>query len=491
MTEQAGGKRVHEKWATFRFSVIGLLLAAPPPRGELDGAIAALAERTWHHPTSGKPVRFGFSTIERWYYRALKEKGDPVGSLRRKLRADAGRQPAMSGAVRQAITAQYAAHKSWSVKLHHDNLAALAESNPDLLPMPSYATLRRFLKANGFDKRRRSQSRRTEGAERAEARFLDREVRSYEAEYIGSLVHFDAHHGSRKVLTPNGEWVTPILFGVLDDRSRLACHLQWYLESETAEIVVHGLSQAFQKRGLPRASLSDNGPAMIAVEVVDGLTRLGVLQQTTLPYTPEANSKIEILWASVEGRLMAMLEHVADLSLARLNEATFAWVEGEYNRKINSETGQTPIARFLAGPSVMRPSPDSAALRLAFTRTERRMQRKADGTLVLGGRRFEVPDRYRHLTQLEVRYAGWDLSHVHLVDERSGTVLCRLFPQNKAQNASGLRRTRDPDAKEPAAQVDTDIPPLLKKLIKDQSDSGLPPAYLPKHERPDDEGDAS
>jgi len=29
--------------------------------------------------------------------------------------------------------------------------------------------------------------------------------------------------------------------------------------------------------------LSDNGPAMTAAEVVDGLTRLGVLQQTTLP----------------------------------------------------------------------------------------------------------------------------------------------------------------------------------------------------------------
>jgi len=487
MTEQARGKRVHEKWATFRFSVIGLLLAAPPPRGELDGAIAALAERTWHHPISGKPVRFGFSTIERWYYRAVKEKRDPVGVLRR----DAGQQPAMSGAVRRAMIAQYAAHKGWSVRLHHDNLIALAKTNPDLQPLPSYATLRRFLKASGFNKRRRRTSRHTEGAERAEARFLDREVRSYEAEYVGSLLHFDAHHGSRKVLTPRAEWVTPILFGALDDRSRLACHLQWYL-SETAEVVAHGLSQAFQKRGLPRASLSDRGTAMMAAEIVDGLTRLGVLQQTTLPYTPEANAKIEILWASVEGRLMAMLEHVSDLTLARLNEATLAWVEHEYNRKVNSETGQTPIARFLAGPSVMRPCPDSAALRLAFTRTERRMQRKSDGTLVLGGRRFEVPDRYRHLTQLEVRYASWDLSHVHLVDERSGTVLCRLFPQNKVQNSSGLRRTRDPDAKEPpAAPPDTDIPPLLKKLMKDQSDSGLPPAYLPKDERLDDEGDAS
>ena len=491
MIEQARGKRVHERWAHFRFSVIGLLLAAPPPQGELAGAIAALAERTWHHPISGEPTRFGFSTIERWYYRALKEKRDPVGVLRRKLRADAGSQPAMRGVVREAITAQYAAHKSWSVKLHHDNLVALADSNPELGPLPSYATLRRFLKANGFNKRRRLTSRRTEGAERAEARFLDREVRSYEAEYVGSLLHFDAHHCSRTVLTPKGEWVTPILFGVLDDRSRLACHLQWFL-SETAEVVVHGLTQAFQKRGLPRASLSDNGAAMNAAEVVEGLTRLGVLQQTTLPYTPEANAKIEILWASVEGRLMAMLEHVSDLSLARLNEATLAWVEHEYNRKVNSETGQTPIARFLAGPSVMRPCPDSAALRLAFTRTERRMQRKSDGTLVLQGRRFEVPDHYRHLTQLEVRYAGWDLAHVHLVDERSGAVLSRLFPQNKAQNASGLRRTRDPEAKEPpAAPPDTDIPPLLKKLMQDQSESGLPPAYLPKDERPKDEGDAS
>ena len=120
------------------------------------------------------------------------------------------------------------------------------------------------------------------------------------------------------------------------------------------------------------------------------------------------------------------------------------------------------------------------------------MQRKSDGTLVLEGRRFEVPDRYRHVRELEVRYASWDLSHVHLMDERTGTVLCRLFPQNKAQNANGLRRTRDPDAKEPpAAPPANDIPPLLKKLMQNQSDTGLPPAYLPMDERPKDEGDAS
>src|SRR5215467_2422185 len=118
MAEQGRIGRVHERWAEFRFSVIGQLLAAPPAKGELAGAIAALAARTWHHPISGTPVRFGFSTIERWYYRALNERSDPVGMLRRKVRADAGQQPAMRAAVRQAILAQYAAHKSWSVRLY-------------------------------------------------------------------------------------------------------------------------------------------------------------------------------------------------------------------------------------------------------------------------------------------------------------------------------------------------------------------------------------
>ena len=37
---------------------------------------------------------------------------------------------------------------------------------------------------------------------------------------------------------------------------------------------------------------------------------------------------------------------------------------------------------------------------------------------VIEGRRFEIPNRYRHLTRIEVRYASWDLARVHLVDER-------------------------------------------------------------------------
>jgi putative transposase len=489
MTAEPRDPRVHERWARMRFAVIGWLLAAPPEKGALKAAIAELAERTWQHPTTAEPVRFGFSTIERWYYRALRERTDPVAVLRRKVRVNAGQQHAVSDAVRQAVLSQYAAHNGWSVQLHHDNLVALAEMQPELRPIPSYPTLRRFMKANGLAKRRRLTPRRTDGAERAEARLVDREIRSYEAEYVNGLWHWDCHHGSRKVLTTRGEWQTPILFGVIDDRSRLACHLQWYL-AETAEIIAHGLSQAFQKRGLPRSALSDNGAAMTAAEITQGLARLGILHQTTLPYSPYQNAKQEAFWGPVEGRLMAMLEHVPDLTLALLNEATQAWVEQDYNAKLHSEIGEAPISRFLAGPAVSRDCPASDALRTAFTRSDTRTQRKSDGSIVIEGRRFEIPNRYRHLTRIEVRYAAWDLGHVHLVDERTGAVLARLYPQDKTRNASGLRRTLDPVstssfAPGPASSVpDPTIPPLLARMLDRQATAGLAPPYLPKDDIP-------
>jgi putative transposase len=492
--------RVHERWAQLRFSVIGQLLAAPPAKGALRSELAKLAAHEWRHPATGLPVRFGVSTIERWYYRARQERHDPVAVLRRKRRRDAGQQATMGAALRQALLAQHAAHKSWSVKLHWDNLVALAETHSELRPVPSYSTVRRFLEAHGLEKRASLTTRQTAGARLAAARLAEREVRSYEAEHVNSLWHWDFHHGSRKVLTARGAWQIPLLLGILDDRSRLACHLQWYL-AETAENVAHGLSQAIQKRGLPRAAMSDNGAAMTAAEITEGLARLGILHQTTLPYSPYQNAKQEAFWGPVEGRLMAMLEEVPDLTLRMLNEATQAWVEYEYNRKIHSEIAEAPITRFLAGPEVTRPSPDSATLKLAFTRTESRTLRKSDGTITIEGRRFEVPNRYRHLTRLELRFAGWDLALVHLVDAQTGTVLCRLFPQDKTRNASGLRRALEPvsaglavikpGAIKPAVGLQPTglsrggMAPLLARLIEERAATGLPPAYLPKDEGED------
>jgi hypothetical protein len=84
---ERGGSRVYEHWAQLRFAVVGPLLASPPAKGALRATLEQLAAREWRHPSTGAPIRFGVSTLERWYYQSRNEPHDPVSVLRRKRRA--------------------------------------------------------------------------------------------------------------------------------------------------------------------------------------------------------------------------------------------------------------------------------------------------------------------------------------------------------------------------------------------------------------------
>jgi len=482
-TDKSDADTRQARWARFRFSIIGPLLSAPPEKGELKVTLEVLSKKQWRHPTTGNAVNFSVSTLERWFYRA-KRVADPVGALRTKRRADANHARTLSGELKLSVQQQHRAHPGWSYQLHIDNLAVRVKEEPALGFMPSYSTVHRYMKANGLRKQRVVKKRDTAGALIAQERLEHREVRSFEVDYVHGLWHLDFHHGSRKILGKDGKWHKPLMLAILDDRSRLICHAQWYLD-ETTESLVHGFRQALQKRGLPRALMSDNGAAMMAAEFTQGLERLGILHQPTLPYSPYQNAKQEVLWAQVEGRLMAMLEGEVELTLPMLNEATIAWVEFEYHRKHHSEIATTPLARYLQDANVGRPCPDTIVLNQSFCEEAKRKQRRSDGTFTLMGCRFEVPSQYRHVDVLHVRYARWDLSHVILVDPHSNTCLDTLYPQDKSANADGLRRTLIPLQNNLIQEVHQPIgmAPLLKSLMAEYAATGFPPAYLYKHER--------
>lgn len=484
--------RRHERWANLRHSIIGSLLAAPPRRGELRAAIEALAAKTWRHPISDEPVSFAFSTLERWFHLARRAgHGDTVNALRRRIRSDAGTRRAVSATLVAALVKQHHDHPTWSYQLHADNLVALAELDTALGHVPSYTTVRRLMKERGLFRQKKRRRRGNEVSnDQSRERFESRETRSYESEHVHGLWHLDFHTANAvRVLLASGEWVAPKILGILDDRSRLCCHAQWYLD-ESAENLVHALIQGIQKRGLFRSLLSDNGAPMTAGETREGLARLGIEHATTLRACPEQNGKQEAWWATVEGRLLAMLENIPDLTLDQLNHATQAWVEMDYNRAKHSEIGEPPAERFLRGPDVGRPSPSGEDLRLAFRVEETRTQRRSDGTVSIDGVRFEVPSRYRHLERVSVRFASWDLGRVHLVDERRGTLLAPLYPLDRTKNADGMRRVVAPVASADGAAASsnaksTEMAPLLRQLIAAYDRAGLPPAYLPKHEEND------
>jgi transposase InsO family protein len=464
-------------WARLRFSIIGPLMAAPPAPGELNSALQLLAAKTWRHPISGLDIAFGLSTVERWYY-AARRASDPVAALKNRLRSDVSRFPSLSPEVIVTLTLQYREHPGWTVQLHFDNLRA-ANKNSNTA-MASYPTLRRYMKAQGMF-RQAQPKRATAGALAARDRLERLEVRSFEMDHVCALWHLDFHQGSRKVLTRGGDWMTPMLMGVIDDRSRLVCHLQWYLD-ETAESLIHSLCQAFMKRGLPRALMTDNGAAMLAEETTTGLAELGVLHQTTLPYSPYQNAKQESFWGRIEGRLMALLEGEANLTLDALNLATQAWCEQEYHRTRHSEINATPLAHYLAGPNVARPCPSSAVLAAAFRIEVRRRQRRSDGTISLEGARYEIPSRYRHIEHVHLRYPRWDLSRVDLVDARTGAILCAVKPLDKSANANGARRRLAPVTLDLSPLPPKGLPALLTELLADYAATGVPPAYLPTHD---------
>jgi hypothetical protein len=179
-----------------------------------------------------------------------------------------------------------------------------------------------------------------------------------------------------------------------------------------------------------------------------------------------------------------MLKNIDPLSLEFLNRASQAWAELEYNRSVHSEIAMSPLDRLVRDKAVSRPCPDTRELRLAFCAEESRSQRRGDGTVAIKGVRFEVPARMRHLQRLQILYQTWDLSVAYLVGPKDGRLITEIYPQDKTQNSSGVRRTITPDTPLPSTPRQTEpIPPLLRRLLADYAATGLPPAYIPKEEK--------
>ena len=147
------------RWAQMRFAVVGPLLVQEPPAGELQARLLELSQQEWPHPVRGVPVRFSCSTIERWYYRA-REQELPTQSLHRVRRKDAGVTKRLDESVRTWLAESYRSHPGWSYQLHHENLR---QSRPEMerLGLASYATVRRYIRAQGWIPRRNLAHRRS------------------------------------------------------------------------------------------------------------------------------------------------------------------------------------------------------------------------------------------------------------------------------------------------------------------------------------------
>lgn len=207
------------------------------------------------------------------------------------------------------------------------------------------------------------------------------------------------------------------LFAFIDDHSRALVGYRWGHSEDTVRLEA-ALRAGLAARGIPRVVYVDNGSAFVSSQLLRALASLGIQLTHSKPGQPAGRGKIERFFRTVREQFLIELAAPGALAtvngLTGLNELFAAWVETVYHRRVHSETGQAPLARFLAtGPPTL-PSP--AQLHEAFLWSQRRTVTKTatlslhgnvyevDAALV--GRRVEVVFDPFDLTELDVRYQG-------------------------------------------------------------------------------------
>lgn len=218
------------------------------------------------------------------------------------------------------------------------------------------------------------------------------------------------------------------LFAFIDDHSRAIVGHRWGYAEDTVRLAA-ALRAALAARGVPDQVYVDNGSAFVDAQLLRACASLGIRLVHSRPRQPAGRGKIERFFRTVRGQFLVELpaggNEIADLG--ELNRLFTAWVETVYHRREHSETGQAPLARWLApGPPAL-PSP--AQLREAFLWSERRTVTKTatvslhgnlyevDAALI--GRRVELVFDPFDLTDLDVRFENRSMGKA--VPHRIGT----------------------------------------------------------------------
>jgi putative transposase len=336
----------------FRWRVISEATDVSLTARERGALVRSLAARE-HLGPDGRRVRVTRNTLDRWI-RWYREGGFEalVPAPRRMPNRTPERVLDLAVALRREQPARTAA------QIHRIIVEAEGRS-------PTARTIQRHLAAAGLP---------WKGSQIARA------LGRFEAEFRNELWTGDALHG------PLIDGRRTFLFCFLDDHSRLFCGYRWAAREDVLN-ASRALRAGIAARGVPKAVYVDNGSPFVSGQLLRACAVLGIRLIHSRPGRPEGRGKIERAFRTVRQQLLVELEDHPPASLDELGQTFQAWVEQVYHRRVHSETGQTPLERFLAlGPPQL---PAERSLREAFRWSERRTVSRT-GTVGLHGNTYEV-----------------------------------------------------------------------------------------------------
>lgn len=364
----------------FRYSLVAE--AASPAlsaaqRGQLVRSLAAVD----HLGVDGEWVSVGRSTLDRWLrayrvggFEALVPKPRPAGPV-----TDAGIL-ALAEAAKREVPARTAAQVR----------RVMASTGG---PVCSVRTIQRHFTRLGLNTRPDGSAPRVFGR--------------FEAARRNERWSGDALHG------PQVAGRKTYLMAFVDDHSRACPAHRWAYGEDTLRLAA-AFRAGLAARGVPESVLVDRGAAFVNSQFHRACATLGVRLVHARPHSPTTKGKVERFFRTVRSQFLVEVEARGVADLVELNSLFTAWVEVVYHRAVHSETGVTPLARFMADSPPSLPSPEK--LREAFLWAETRTVTKTS-TVSLHGNSYEVDaalvgrkaelifDPF-DLCDIEVRYDG-------------------------------------------------------------------------------------
>jgi putative transposase len=182
------------------------------------------------------------------------------------------------------------------------------------------------------------------------------------------------------------------LFAFLDDHSRAIVGHRWGFAEDTVRLAA-ALRPALAARGVPNYVYVDNGSAFVDSWLLRACAKLGIKLVHSTPGRPQGRGKIERFFRTVNSEFVVEIaaadgapgREISDLH--ELNRLFTAWVETVYHQQTHSETGQAPLARWMAGGPFAVPVPTDLAE--AFRWSEHRTVTKT-ATVSLHGNKYQV-----------------------------------------------------------------------------------------------------
>jgi len=364
----------HEE-ALFRYGLIAAALDARISNAERGAVVRALVLRLHAHP-SGDLRQVGRSTVDDWI-RAYRRGG--FQALAPKQRASVPRTPSVllerAEVLRRENPRRTCAQIARIIAAAHGGRG------------PSASTVERHLRRLGLSRAALLGEREAFGR--------------FEAARPNELWVADCLHG------PVIDGKRAILFGVLDDHSRLVVGAR-FCHAESTVRLEGVLRSAFQARALPGRLYVDNGAPYASRQLARVCAVLGIRLVHSTPGRPQGRGKIERWFRTVRDEVLVELERAErPPDLVELERILQAWIERVYHQRVHSETKTTPLERF----ADFTPRwPTAGELREAFLWAETRLVTKT-ATVSLLGNRYEV-DQALCGRRVELRFDPYDLELV-------------------------------------------------------------------------------